>query len=98
MKQAIDLNCDMGESFGRYKLGRDDEVIALVSSANVACGFHAGDPHVMRHTVALAHAHGVGIGAHPGLPDLLGFGRRRMAATPDEMRDYFTYQIGALRA
>ncbi len=96
--RAIDLNCDMGESFGRYGLGHDDEVIRFISSANVACGFHAGDPHVMRHTVELARAHGVRVGAHPGLPDLLGFGRRRMAASPGEVRDYFLYQIGALRA
>jgi UPF0271 protein len=97
-KRAIDLNCDLGESFGSYNLGNDEAVIPLISSANVACGFHAGDPHVMRRTVALCEQHGVRIGAHPGLPDLLGFGRRRMAVTPDEVRDYFTYQIGALRA
>jgi len=98
MRTAIDLNCDMGESFGRYKLGHDEEVIRLISSANVACGFHAGDPHVMRNTVALAVQHGVRIGAHPSLPDLLGFGRRRMTVTTEEVRDYFVYQIGALRA
>lgn len=97
MKHAVDLNCDLGESFGRYKLGFDEEIIPLISSANVACGFHAGDPHVMRRTVALCVKHGVRIGAHPGLPDLLGFGRRKMAVTPDEVRDFFTYQIGALR-
>lgn len=97
-KRVIDLNCDMGESFGRYQLGHDDEVIQYISSANVACGFHAGDPHVMRHVVELARRHGVRVGAHPGLPDLLGFGRRRMAVTPEEVRDYFLYQIGALRA
>lgn len=97
-KHAIDLNCDMGESFGAYKLGHDEEIIKLISSANVACGFHAGDPHIMRSTVALACAHGVRVGAHPGLPDLLGFGRRRMAVTPEEVRDFFTYQLGALRA
>jgi UPF0271 protein len=98
MKGTIDLNCDLGESFGRYKLGHDEEVIQLISSANVACGFHAGDPCVMRHTVSLAEKHGVRVGAHPGLPDLPGFGRRRMAVTPEEIRDYFTYQIGALQA
>lgn len=97
MMRAVDLNCDLGESFGRYKLGFDEEIIPLISSANIACGFHAGDPHVMRRTVALCVKHGVRIGAHPGLPDLLGFGRRKMAITPDEIRDYFTYQIGALR-
>lgn len=94
---AIDLNCDMGESFGRYTLGFDEQMMPLISSANVACGFHAGDPHVMRRTCALARHHGVGIGAHPGLPDLLGFGRRAMHVSPAELRDYFTYQIAALR-
>lgn len=96
-KQAVDLNCDLGESFGCYTLGLDAEVIGRISSANVACGFHAGDPHVMRRTVELCRASGVRIGAHPGLPDLLGFGRRRMAVTPDEIYDFFVYQIGALR-
>jgi UPF0271 protein len=97
-KTAIDLNCDMGESFGRYKLGLDEEVIKLISSANVGCGFHGGDPHVMRNTVTLAKEYGVAVGAHPGLPDLLGFGRREMKVTPEEVKDYFIYQIGALRA
>ncbi len=97
-KTAVDLNCDMGESFGRYKLGLDEEVIKLISSANVGCGFHGGDPHVMRETVALAKEYSVGVGAHPGLPDLLGFGRREMKVTPEEMKDYFIYQIGALKA
>jgi UPF0271 protein len=97
-KTAVDLNCDMGESFGRYKLGLDEEVIELISSANVGCGFHGGDPHVMRETVAMAKEHGVGVGAHPGLPDLLGFGRREMKVTPEEVKDYFIYQVGALRA
>lgn len=97
-KTAVDLNCDMGESFGHYKLGLDEEVIKLISSANVGCGFHGGDPHVMRETVAMAKEHGVGVGAHPGLPDLLGFGRREMKITPEEVKDYFIYQIGALNA
>jgi UPF0271 protein len=97
-KKAIDLNCDMGESFGPYKLGLDEEVIKLISSANVGCGFHGGDPHVMRETVAMAKEYGVGVGAHPGLPDLLGFGRREMKVTPEEVKDYFIYQIGALKA
>ncbi len=97
-RTAVDLNCDMGESFGRYTLGLDEEVIKLISSANVGCGFHGGDPHVMRSTVALAKEHGVAVGAHPGLPDLLGFGRREMNVTPEEMKDYFIYQIGALKA
>ena len=97
-KTAVDLNCDMGESFGPYKLGFDEEVIKLISSANVGCGFHGGDPHVMRNTVAMAKEQGVGVGAHPGLPDLLGFGRREMKVTPEEVKDYFIYQIGALNA
>ncbi len=97
-KTVVDLNCDMGESFGRYKLGLDEEVIKLISSANVGCGFHGGDPHVMRNTVALAREHGVAVGAHPGLPDLLGFGRREMKVTPEELKDYCIYQIGALKA
>jgi UPF0271 protein len=97
-KKAVDLNCDMGESFGPYKLGLDEEVIKFISSANVGCGFHGGDPHVMRETVAMAKEYGVGVGAHPGLPDLLGFGRREMKVTPEEVRDYFIYQIGALKA
>ena len=96
--KSIDINCDMGESFGRYTLGMDEEVIRLISSANVGCGFHGGDPHVMRKTVALAKACDVGVGAHPGLPDLLGFGRRYMDVTPQELEDFFVYQIGALKA
>src|SRR5512143_2187324 len=96
--KTIDLNSDMGESFGNYKLGMDAEVIPLVSSANIACGFHAGDPAVMRQTVALARKHGVGLGAHPGLPDLVGFGRRNMDVTLEEIKDFVTYQIGALQA
>jgi 5-oxoprolinase (ATP-hydrolysing) subunit A len=94
----FDFNCDMGESFGAWKMGLDAEVIRFVTSANVACGFHAGDPATMRKTVALAETHGVGIGAHPGFPDLQGFGRRNLAATPEEVRDDLVYQIGALQA
>jgi len=93
----VDINCDMGESFGLYQLGNDEEMMQLISSANIACGFHAGDPHVMRRTVALAREHGVAIGAHPGFPDMLGFGRRYMTCTPDEIKDYILYQTGALR-
>src|SRR5262245_49445384 len=92
----IDLNCDLGESFGVYSLGQDEAVMAHITSANVACGFHAGDPSVMRRTVRLARAHGVAVGAHPGFPDLVGFGRRAMAATPQEVEDFCAYQIGAL--
>ena len=94
----IDLNSDVGESFGNYKLGLDEEVIPLISSANIACGFHAGDPTVMRHTIAIAKNNGVAIGAHPGFPDLIGFGRRNLDASLEEIRDYVTYQIGALQA
>lgn len=94
----IDLNVDCGESFGPWKLGLDEAVLPLVTSANVACGFHAGDPTTMRATVARAKAHGVAVGAHPGYPDLLGFGRRAMDASPAEVRDYVTYQVGALQA
>ena len=97
-KDMIDINSDVGESFGSYKLGKDEEVFPLVSSVNIACGFHAGDPHVMRKTIALARKHGVAPGAHPGFPDLLGFGRRNMDASLDEIRDYVAYQTGALQA
>ena len=98
MATRFDFNCDMGESFGAWTMGLDAEVIRFVTSANIACGFHAGDPATMRRTVRLAEAHGVGIGAHPGFPDLQGFGRRNLAATPDEVRDDLVYQIGALTA
>ncbi len=94
----IDFNCDMGEGFGAYRLGLDDRIVACITSANVACGFHAGDPAHMRHTVRLAEAHGVGVGAHPGFADLRGFGRRDIAASADEVRDDLVYQIGALTA
>ena len=95
---SIDINCDMGESFGRYTLGLDAEMISLISSANIACGFHAGDPSVMCTTVQLAVEHGVGIGAHPGFPDLAGFGRRNMNMLADELCDSIIYQVGALTA
>jgi len=98
MARYIDINCDMGESFGRYTLGHDEEVMPYITSANIACGFHGGDPHVMRRTVELAKKHGVAVGAHPGLPDLLGFGRRAMDVSPQELRDYLHYQTGALGA
>ena len=94
----IDLNSDVGESFGNYTLGLDAEVIPHISSANIACGYHAGDPAVMRKTVALAKANGVALGAHPGLPDLAGFGRRNMDVTIEEIKDFVTVQIGALQA
>ena len=94
----VDLNSDLGESFGRYTIGLDDQVIPLVSSVNVACGMHAGDPVVMRRTVKLAAEAGTSIGAHPGYPDLQGFGRRDMALSPDEAYAYVLYQVGALQA
>jgi len=92
----VDLNCDLGESFGAYHLGNDEAILPYVSSVNIACGFHAGDPAVMKKTVNLALQQGVAIGAHPGLPDLAGFGRREMAVTPDEAYDMVLYQVGAL--
>ncbi|AFL95838.1 LamB/YcsF family protein [Thermococcus cleftensis] len=94
----VDLNSDLGESFGRYRLGLDEEVMNHITSANVATGWHAGDPVVMRKTVRLAREKGVAVGAHPGYPDLLGFGRRYMRLTPEEARNYILYQIGALYA
>lgn len=98
MPRSVDINCDMGESYGRYTLGVDAEIISYISSANIACMFHAGDPSTMRKTVRLAARNGVAVGAHPGLPDLLGFGRRVMLVGPEELRDYLVYQIGALNA
>jgi UPF0271 protein len=94
----VDLNCDLGESFGAYTLGADAAVLPYVSSANIACGFHASDPVVMAKTVALAAKAGAGIGAHPGFPDLMGFGRRALAVTPAEAGAYVLYQLGALSA
>ncbi|HSI66129.1 MAG TPA: 5-oxoprolinase subunit PxpA [Planococcus sp. (in: firmicutes)] len=92
----VDLNCDMGESLGSNKVGNDEEILDFVTSANIACGFHAGDPATMRKTVKLALEKNVGIGAHPGLQDLSGFGRRNMAITPQEAYELTVYQIGAL--
>lgn len=96
MNIAIDLNCDMGESYGAWPMGNDDAVLGYVSSANIACGLHGGDPATMRKTVAAALARQVALGAHPGLPDLVGFGRRTMQITPQEAYDMVVYQIGAL--
>lgn len=98
MAARIDLNADLGESFGRWALGDDASLMPQLSSANIACGFHGGDPHVLRRTVELAMEHGVGIGAHVGLPDLIGFGRRRITVSPAELRDYVLYQAGAATA
>src|SRR5438093_11078458 len=97
MAQWIDLNSDMGESFGWYTIGADEQIITSITSANLGCGFHGGDPHVMRRSVRLAQEHGVAVGAHPGFPDLLGFGRRNLAATPAQIKDYVLHQFGALQ-
>lgn len=94
----IDLNCDLGESFGRYTLGNDAAIMPFITSANIACGFHAGDPSVMQATVRLSRQHGVAVGAHPGWNDLQGFGRRELTASPDEVEALVLYQIGALAA
>ena len=96
--KTIDLNCDMGESFGAWTMGQDADVLEFVSSANIACGFHAGDPVTMRRTVAAAAARGVAIGAHPSLPDLAGFGRREMRVSSDDAYALTLYQVGALDA
>jgi UPF0271 protein len=98
MGVKIDINADMGESYGRWTLGNDVELMPFLSSANVACGYHGGDPHVMRNTVRLARTHGVALGAHVSFPDLMGFGRRRMDISAQELKDYVTYQVGALQA
>lgn len=97
-KIRVDLNCDLGESFGRYTLGMDQAVIPLITSANVACGFHASDPLTMDKTVALAAEHEIAVGAHPGFPDLVGFGRRNMNLSSQEIRTDMLYQLGALGA
>lgn len=94
----VDLNSDLGESFGAYKMGRDEAIIPLVSSANIACGFHAGDPSIMAKTVELCAHHGAAVGAHPGFPDLVGFGRRNMNVSAADVKNMVTYQVGALAA
>ncbi|MHB1627087.1 MAG: LamB/YcsF family protein [Bacilli bacterium] len=93
---VIDINADLGEAFGRYRVGDDDALLAIISSANIACGFHAGDPHVMARTVSRCAELGVRVGAHPGFPDLQGFGRRRLPMSAQEIRDIVLYQVGAL--
>ncbi|WP_207434753.1 5-oxoprolinase subunit PxpA [Sabulibacter ruber] len=98
LPQTVDLNCDLGESYGAYRMGNDEAILPYVTSANIACGFHAGDPSVMKKTVRNALELQVAIGAHPGLPDLVGFGRREMAVSPEEAYDMTVYQIGALGA
>ena len=96
--QTIDLNCDMGEAFGNYSMPNDETLFEYITSANIACGFHAGDPQVMQQTVSMAMQKGVAIGAHPGLPDLQGFGRREIKISPNEAYQITLYQIGALYA
>jgi UPF0271 protein len=96
--KRIDINCDMGESYGAWKMGADAEVMPFITSANIACGFHGGDPATIRATVRLAVDHGVAVGAHPSLPDLQGFGRRAMKISPQEMYDLVVYQAGAVEA
>ena len=98
MRTTIDINCDMGESYGAWKMGADAEVMPHISSANIACGFHGGDPATIRKTVRLAVDHGVAIGAHPSLPDLQGFGRRVMKISPQDLYDLVVYQAGAVEA
>src|SRR5215471_19722601 len=95
---ALGINCDMGESFGLYRMGDDSAIMPYITIANVACGFHASDPSVMARTVKLAKKHRVKVGAHPSLPDLQGFGRRAMVIAPAEVTDLVTYQVGALKA
>ncbi|MFC4776981.1 5-oxoprolinase subunit PxpA [Paenibacillus sp. GCM10023252] len=96
--RTIDLNCDYGEGYGSYRFGQEEQLLRYVTSVNIACGFHAGDPHTMREAVGMAVDAGAAIGAHPGLPDRIGFGRRELAVTPDEVYDYMLYQIGSLAA
>ncbi len=98
MRSWIDLNSDMGESFGNYVLGRPEEVMKLINHANIACGFHAGDPVWIRRTVEAAKRYGVTLGAHPGFPDMMGFGRRLINISQQEARDYVVYQVGAVKA
>ena len=93
----IDINCDLGESFGAFKIGNDAKIMPHITSANIACGFHAGDPMTIAQTIALAKKHRVAVGAHPGLPDLIGFGRREMQLTPEEAESYTLYQVSAIQ-
>jgi UPF0271 protein len=95
---SVDLNCDLGESFGHYRLGNDEEIMKWITSCNVACGYHAGDPETMYHSVKLAKQYGVSLGAHPGFPDLMGFGRRELKMSADEVYHMVIYQVGALKA
>ena len=97
MSGTFDINCDMGEGFGNWRMGDDAAVMPLITTANLACGFHAGDPLTMMNTVAMAKEAGVAVGAHPGLPDLLGFGRRVISVSPEDLTSYIVYQVGALK-
>lgn len=97
LKYRVDINCDLGESYGHFKVGHDAEIMPYITSANIACGFHAGDPGTMMETVQLAKRFRVAVGAHPGFPDLLGFGRREMKLSAQELENYVIYQIGALQ-
>ena len=96
--KKVDLNCDLGEGFGAYRMDMDGKIIKCITSANIACGYHASDPLIMDQTVQMALHAGVGLGAHPGYPDLMGFGRRNLQASPAEVQAYVTYQLGALHA
>jgi UPF0271 protein len=98
LRRKIDINCDLGESYGHFKVGQDSKIMPHITSANVACGFHAGDPVAMAQTVKLAKKFGVAVGAHPGYPDLMGFGRREMKLNAEELKSYIIYQVGALQA
>jgi len=97
LKHQIDINCDLGESYGAFKVGNDEKIMPHITSANIACGFHAGDPMTMAQAINLAKKHNVAIGAHPGYPDLLGFGRREMQLTLEEVKNYMIYQVSALQ-
>jgi UPF0271 protein len=97
MKTKIDINCDLGESYGEFKVGNDTKIMPHITSANIACGFHAGDPTTIARTIDLAKNHNVAIGAHPSYPDLMGFGRRELQLTSEEAKNYIIYQVSALR-
>ncbi|KAK1599176.1 uncharacterized protein LY79DRAFT_575704 [Colletotrichum navitas] len=98
LARKYEINADMGEGFGRWKMGPDEELMPYIDAANIACGFHAGDPAIMLKTVRLCKRHGVKAGAHPGLQDMLGFGRRKMETDPNDMYAMVLYQVGALKA
>jgi UPF0271 protein len=97
LKRKIDINCDLGESYGEFKVGNDEKIMPHITSANIACGFHAGDPTTIARTIDIAKKHGVAVGAHPGYPDIIGFGRREMHLTSEEAKNYTIYQVSALQ-